>query len=77
MAGLGIALLSGHTVAAEVESGRLVCLDVEDLPIVRRWYVLNRTDRALSPAARAFRDFAVGHGSKFLPLVARLDHALS
>jgi LysR family transcriptional regulator, low CO2-responsive transcriptional regulator len=75
MAGLGIALLSAHTVAAEVEGGRLVCLDVEDLPVVRRWYVLNRTDRALSPAARAFRDFAVGHGSKFLPSVTTPDPA--
>src|SRR5271165_2911106 len=76
MAGLGIALISAHTVAAEVASGRLVCLDVEDLPIVRQWYVLNRTDRALSPAARAFRDFAVGHGSTFLPLVTGLGSAL-
>jgi LysR family transcriptional regulator, low CO2-responsive transcriptional regulator len=67
MAGIGIALISAHTIAAEVASGRLVCLDVEDLPILRRWYVVNRTDRALSPAARAFRDFAVGLGSTYLP----------
>ena len=76
MAGLGIALISAHTVAAEVESGRLVSLDVEDLPIVRQWYVLNRTDRALSPAARAFRDFAVSLGSTFLPLAPGLEPAL-
>jgi LysR family transcriptional regulator, low CO2-responsive transcriptional regulator len=67
MAGLGIALISAHTIAAEVESGRLVCLDVGDLPIVRTWYVINRTDRALSPAARAFRDFATQSGAAFLP----------
>src|SRR5271165_5948301 len=67
MAGIGIALISAHTVAAEVESGRLVRLDVEELPIIRHWYVINRTDRILSPAARAFRDFAVAEGSKFLP----------
>ena len=67
MAGLGIALISAHTIAAEVASGRLVCLDVEDLPIVRHWFVVNRTDRALSPAARAFRDFATQRGSMFLP----------
>ena len=67
MAGLGIALISAHTIAAEVESGRLVCLDVEGLPIVRHWYVINRTDRALSTAARAFRDFATQEGGRFLP----------
>ena len=70
LAGLGIALISAHTIAAEVESGRLVCLDVEELPILRRWFVVNRTDRALSPAARAFRDFAVERGAEFLPSVA-------
>ena len=69
MAGLGIALISAHTIAAEVATGRLVCLDVEDLPIVRHWHVANRTDRALSPAARAFRDFAVGRGAEFLPTI--------
>ena len=69
MAGIGIALISAHTIAAEVADGRLVCLDVKDLPILRRWYVVNRTDRALSPAASAFRDFAVSQGSRFLPLV--------
>src|SRR5271166_4683989 len=67
MAGLGIALISAHTIAAEVAGGRLVCLDIEDLPIVRQWFVVNRTDRALSPAARAFRDFATEQGSAFLP----------
>ncbi len=67
MAGLGIALISAHTIAAEVAGGRLVCLDVEGLPIVRRWFVVNRTDRALSPAASAFREFATERGSTFLP----------
>ena len=46
-------------IAAEVDDGRLVTLDVEGLPIVRQWFVLHRADRPLSPAARAFRDFAV------------------
>jgi len=69
MAGLGIALISAHTVAAEVADGRLVCLEVEGLPIVRQWYVVNRSDRALSPAARAFREFATERGSTFLPSV--------
>jgi LysR family transcriptional regulator, low CO2-responsive transcriptional regulator len=71
MAGLGIALISAHTIAAEVETGRLVCLDVKDLPILRRWFVTNRADRALSPAARAFRDFAVERGASFLPSLHR------
>jgi DNA-binding transcriptional LysR family regulator len=69
MAGLGIALISAHTVAAEVADGRIVCLDVEGLPILRQWFVVNRTDRALSPAAHAFRDFAAADGARYLPQI--------
>src|SRR5438309_107332 len=67
MAGLGIALISAHTIAAEIADGRLVTLDVEGLPIVRQWFVLHRADRPLSPAARAFQDFARRRGAEFLP----------
>ena len=35
MAGMGIAFLSHHTFAMEVESGRLVRLDVADTPVIR------------------------------------------
>ena len=71
MAGLGIAFLSAHTIGAEIESGRLVRLDVNGLPIVRQWYVISRTDRSLSPTARAFRDFAEREGGRFLPLLGQ------
>ena len=67
MAGLGIALISAHTIAAEIADGRLVTLDVEGLPIVRQWFVLHRADRALSPAALAFQDFCRRRGAEFLP----------
>jgi DNA-binding transcriptional LysR family regulator len=67
MAGLGVALLSAHTIAAELADGRLVTLDIEGLPIVRQWFVLHRADRPLSPAARAFQEFAKRRGAEFLP----------
>jgi DNA-binding transcriptional LysR family regulator len=67
MAGLGIALITAHTIAAEIADGRLVTLDVEGLPIVRQWFVVNRADRPLSPAARAFVEFAGRRGGEFLP----------
>jgi LysR family transcriptional regulator, low CO2-responsive transcriptional regulator len=67
MANLGIALISAHTIAAETAERRLVCLDVEGLPILRQWFVVCRTDRPLSAAARDFRDFAEARGGDFLP----------
>ena len=70
MANLGIALLSGHTVAAEIDSGRLVLLDVQGLPIRRDWYVVRRADKVLGPAASAFWDYTVKEGGRRLPRLA-------
>ena len=67
MAGMGVALLSGHTIAAEVADGRLVVLDVEGLPIVRQWFVVRRSERRLLPAARALWDHLRVSGADFLP----------
>ncbi len=67
MAGLGIALLSAHTVAAEVMSRRLAVLDVEGLPIRRRWYVVRRTEKAHGPAPQAFWSFVLREGPMWLP----------
>lgn len=67
IAGLGIALISAHTVAAEIADGRLACLEIAGLPIIRQWYVVHRTDKALSATAQAFWDFAQDRCPHFLP----------
>ena len=67
MAGLGIALLSAHTIAAEVASGRLALLDVEGLPVRRDWYVVRRADKVLGPASESFWRYLVDEGARFLP----------
>lgn len=66
MAGLGIAFLSLHTIGLELKSGLLATPDVEGLPIVRRWYVVNNLAKVLSPAAEAFRYFVLEQGEAFL-----------
>ena len=69
MAGLGIAFISAHTIAAEIDDGRLVVLDVIGLPEIRQWYVVRPAAKRLMPAARALRDFLVAEGHRFLPNV--------
>ena len=71
MAGLGIAFISAHTIAQEVELGRLVTLDVVGMPIRRQWYSVSRADRSLTPAMQAFETFLAKSGAQHLPLVAR------
>ena len=67
IAGLGIAFISAHTVATELDERRLVTLDVDGLPVVRQWFVLSRKDKILLPPARAMLEFLGARGAQFLP----------
>jgi len=67
IAGLGIAFISAHTVAVELDDGRLVVLDVVGLPIMRQWFVVRRKDKVLLPPAQDMLDFLVANGEQFLP----------
>ncbi len=67
IAGLGIAFISAHTVATELDERRLVALDVDGLPVVRQWFVLARKDKVLLPPARAMLEFLGVRGAQFLP----------
>jgi DNA-binding transcriptional LysR family regulator len=67
MAGLGVALISGHSVAVELADSRLVMLDVAGLPIIRQWFLVRRVDRSLSTAGDAFAAFLRERGAAFLP----------
>jgi len=69
MAGLGIAFISAHTIAAEIADGRLVVLDVVGFPEIRQWFVVRLVAKRMMPAARALRDFLVAEGRRFLPRV--------
>jgi DNA-binding transcriptional LysR family regulator len=58
-AGLGLSVVSLHTVELELETNRLVILNVEGFPLERQWHLVYRSGRRLSPAARAFRQFVL------------------
>jgi len=63
MAGLGISLISEHAIVTEVESGRLVVLDVDSPVDSRPVVVATRRDRLLSPAEQAFLQVLRGMSS--------------
>lgn len=66
MAGMGVSFLSLHTIGLERRSGLLAVPDVEGLPVLKRWYVVNNLSKTLSPAAEAFRYFILEEGERFL-----------
>jgi len=63
-AGLGLGIVSIHTLKLELETSRLKVLDVELFPIMRHWYVVYRKGKRLSPVAQAFRHFILEQGLK-------------
>lgn len=66
MAGMGVGLLSLHTVGTELQHGLVAIPDIEGLPVVRRWHVVTQQAKLLAPAAEAFRDFVIRRGESFL-----------
>ncbi len=70
MADLGVALISGHTAAAEIADGRLVVLPVSETPIMRQWIAVRRQPGHLAPAAQLLWDFLADHAAEHLPEVA-------
>ncbi len=67
MANLGVALISAHTIAAELEDGRLVILPVDKTPIMRQWIAVRREPGHLTPAAQLLWNFLGDHASDYLP----------
>ena len=58
LAGLGVAVLPRYTPGIDPVLTRLVCLDIEGFPLESYWHFVYPLGRRLSPAARAFMDFA-------------------
>ena len=67
MAGMGIAVISAHTVAAELKEKRLVALDVKGTPINRKWFVVKHANKRFLPSAEALWNFVARNGKHYLP----------
>jgi DNA-binding transcriptional LysR family regulator len=55
--GLGVSVLSRHTLALDAPMGQLAVLDVEGFPIARQWYVAYPSGKQLSVVARTFLEY--------------------
>jgi len=66
MAGMGLSFLSLHTIGTELRAGLIAIADIEDLPLAKRWYIVNTLAKTLSPAAEAFRYFVLEEAERFL-----------
>jgi len=60
--GLGVSVLSIHTLALEGLTNQLTILDVENFPIQRYWYVIYPSGKQLSIIAQTFFDYLLNEG---------------
>jgi DNA-binding transcriptional LysR family regulator len=75
MAGMGISFISLHTIGLELNTQKLVVLDVAGLPIVRDWFVIHLREKRLWPIAAAFRAFLLERGADIIREAVGLDSA--
>jgi DNA-binding transcriptional LysR family regulator len=69
-AGMGIGIISRHGIELELETKRLVVLDVEHFPIVRHWHIVYRKDKRPSAAAQEFERFLLKESPAMMGLDA-------
>lgn len=62
--GLGISILSLHTIALEGPSSQLTVLDAQQFPIERYWYAIYPNGKQLSIVARTFLDYLLTEGKQ-------------
>jgi len=65
-ADMGLAVVSLHTIALELETERLAVLDVVSFPLLRYWYVAHRKGKRLTAVAQAFKEFLVDEAAQVL-----------
>ena len=66
MAGLGMAILSLHSLQLEQDAKKLAVLNVEGFPIKRRWFTVHLKGKKLSLVARTFHDFILAESKNIL-----------
>lgn len=70
--GLGLSVVSRHSLLLEPMQDRLAVLDVQGFPILRAWYLVHPAGKKLSVVARTFFDYMIEEAKT---IQAELDQA--
>lgn len=77
VAGMGLALISRHTISLEVSLGLLAPLAIEDASLMRSWFVVQRRTLPLLPVQARLRGFLLEQGHPIIEEISRGHAALS
>lgn len=70
--GLGIAVLSLHTLGAEAKAVPIALLNVDAFPIYRQWHIVHPRRKVLSVVAQRFLEFVIQDEAEVRSLVAQM-----
>lgn len=74
--GLGLSVLSCHTLTPDGQGGELAVLDVEGFPIQRQWYVVHLGGKQLSVVASTFLDYLQAEAQHLAQGIIKLQKQL-
>lgn len=66
IAGMGVSLISLHTLQLELRTAELALLDVNGTPIERTWQIVHMRSKQLSPTCKVFRRFLLDEAAPYL-----------
>ncbi|RLA02953.1 MAG: LysR family transcriptional regulator, partial [Gammaproteobacteria bacterium] len=58
-AGLGLGIVSLHTLQQELALDQIQVLNVKEMPIMRIWYIVHQKQKVISPAMEVFKQFVI------------------
>jgi len=67
-AGLGLGIVSLHTLELELETQRIAVLQAEDFPVIRHWYMVHREGKRETPLMRSFHDYVLAEAHRHVRL---------
>lgn len=67
-AGMGLGIMSLHTIRLELETKRLKILDIQGFPIIRHWNVVHQKNKRLSKISSVFKQFLLNEASDLVAL---------
>ena len=66
VAGMGLAIISRHTISLELSLGLLATLPVAGFPVERAWFLVQRRLSPLLPVQSSLRDYLIANGAAII-----------
>ena len=77
MAGMGLALVSQHTISLERSLGLLRVIPVDGFPVMRSWFVAQRRTSPFLPAQSGLRHYLIEQGQNIIEDISSRYNALT